>query len=196
MSVVKERIILRRRRREGEKMPHRIKLDAVGEKDSLLVEIVVGKDENLVFRYLFKPAQLAGRRGIAFRESGNEIYWLSGLKPKLLLQQQAEALVGQPKEKKANVRSEREPLNRKVLVFGEYGSLVAVYRTLKDVTKVMNLREEAVDKLCRTKRTSSETGFSFRYWWKVLDFDITDFTLTLSRYDALCKRKPTPQDQD
>lgn len=194
MSVVKERIILRKRRREGEKMPHRIKLDAVGGDDSLLVEIVVDKNENLVYRYLFQPQQLAGRRGITFRESGNEIYWLSGLKPKMLLQQQAEALTEQSEQKKTNVRSEREPVNRKVLVFGEYGSLVAVYRTLKDVTRVMNLREEAVDKLCRTKRASSETGFSFRYWWKVLDFDITDFTLTLSRYDELCKRKPAPQD--
>lgn len=25
---------------------------------------------------------------------------------------------------------------------------------------------------------------------KVLDFDITDFELTVSRYDKLCKRKP------
>lgn len=112
----------------------------------------------------------------------------------MLLQQQAETLLAQSDEKKASVRSEREPVNRKVLVFGEYGSLVAVYRTLKDVTRAMNLREEAVDKLCRTKRASSETGFSFRYWWKVLDFDITDFSLTLSRYDELCKRKPAPQD--
>lgn len=78
MSVVKERIILRKRRREGEKMPHRIKLDAVGEGDSMLVEIVVDKNENLVYRYLFQPQQLAGRRGITFRESGNEIYWLPG----------------------------------------------------------------------------------------------------------------------
>ena len=194
MSIVKERIILRRRRREGEKMPHRIKLDSVGKGDSLLVEIVADKEEDLIYRYLFKPAQLAGRRGITFRESGNEIYWLAGLKPKLLLQQQAEALIGQQKEKQMKVRSEREPLKRKVLVFGPYGSLVAVYRTLKDVTEVMNLREEAVDKLCKTKRTSSETGFSFRYWWKVLDFDITDFTLTLSRYDELCKRKPVAQE--
>ncbi len=56
MSIVKEHIVLRRRRSEGERMPHRIKPDAVREGDSLLVEIVVGKDENLIYRYLFRPA--------------------------------------------------------------------------------------------------------------------------------------------
>lgn len=61
MSIVKERIVLRRRRREGEKMPHRIKLDAVWKGDSLLVEIVVGKDENLITGiYSGRPNSPAG----------------------------------------------------------------------------------------------------------------------------------------
>lgn len=194
MSIVKERIVLRRRRREGEKMPHRIKLDAVREGDSLLVEIVVDKDENLIYRYLFRPAQLSGRRGISFRESGNEIYWLSGLKPKILLQQQAETLLAQSDiwKEKAGMHSDagHARAGYPVLVFGMHDSLVSVHRTLNDVAAAMNLRAEAIDKLCRTKRASTETGYSFRYRRRKLDMDITDFTLTLFRYDELCKRKP------
>ena len=194
MRIVKEHIVLRRRRSEGERMPHRFKLDAVREGDSLLVEIVVGKDENLIYRYLFRPAQLFGRRGISFRESGNEIYWLSGLKPKILLQQQAEALLAQSdiRKEKAGKHSDagHARAGYPVLVFGMYDSLVSVHRTLNDVAAAMNLRAEAIDKLCRTKRASTETGYSFRYRKRKLDLDITDFTLTLSRYDGLCKRKP------
>ena len=81
------------------------------------------------------------------------------------------------------------PRERKVLVFDEEGRLEAVLRSLKDVASITNLREKSIDRLCKNKRVSSETGYSFRYWWKVLGFDITDFTLTVSQYDALCKRK-------
>lgn len=81
------------------------------------------------------------------------------------------------------------PRERKVLVFDDEGKLVAVMRSLKDVASMTNLREKAIDRLCKTKRISTETGYSFRYWWKVLGFDITDFTLTVSQYDELCKRK-------
>ncbi len=53
-----------------------------------------------------------------------------------------------------------------------------------------NLREKAIDKLCKTKRVSAETGYSFRYWWKKMPgFDMSDFTLTCWQYDELCKRK-------
>lgn len=75
------------------------------------------------------------------------------------------------------------------MVFDEEGKLEAVMRSLKDVASMTNLREKAIDWLCKTKRVSTETGYSFRYWWKVLGFDMTDFTLTASRYDELCKRK-------
>ena len=64
-----------------------------------------------------------------------------------------------------------------------------IHVSLKDAASMTNLREKAIDKLCKTKRVSTETGYSFRYWWKVLGFDITDFTLTASQYDELCKRK-------
>lgn len=192
MSIVKERIVLRRRRREGDKTPYRIKLNAVRESDSLLVEIVIDKKSDLVYRCLFSPALLTGRRGITFRESGDEIYWLSGLKPKPLLEQQAEALLAQSgtQTEKSKKHSEHVQAGYSVLVFGIHDSLVAVHRTLEDVAAAMNLRTEAIDKLCRTKRPSTETGYSFRYRKRKLDFDVTDFTLTLPRYDELCKRKP------
>ncbi len=54
---------------------------------------------------------------------------------------------------------------------------------------MMNLREAAIDKLCKSKRPSFETGYYFRYWWRVLDFDITDFSMTAMEYDLLCGRK-------
>lgn len=78
-----------------------------------------------------------------------------------------------------------------MLVFDEEGRLEAVLRSLKDVASITNLREKSIDRLCKNKRVSSEAGYSFRYWWKVLGFDITDFTLTplFSQYDALCKKK-------
>lgn len=93
MAVVRERIILRKGRRSGEKMPHRIDIKELAEGDSLLVEIVIDKKNDSVYRCLFEPEQLAGRRSVTFRVSGEQVYWLSGLQPKLLLKQQAEKLV-------------------------------------------------------------------------------------------------------
>lgn len=193
MAVIKERIILRKGRRSGEKMPHRINIKDLTEGDSLLVEITIDKANDLVYRCLFAPEQLSGRRSVAFRVSGEQVYWLSGLQPKPLLKQQADKLVPDV-EHVEEVGSKRRggksgPRERKVLVFDEEGRLEAVLRSLKDVASITNLREKSIDRLCKTKRVSSETGYSFRYWWKVLGFDITDFTLTVSRYDALCKRK-------
>lgn len=196
MSIVKERIALRRGRREGEKTPHRIRLDAMASGDFLIVEVVVNKKSGLVYYYLFSPEQLSGRRAVTFRKSGDEIYWLSGLKPKTLSSEQAEALLAQSGDQKAGKPSatERGQADRNVLVFGVHDALVAVYRTLGDVAAVMNLRVGAIDKLCRTKRPSAETGYSFRYRKRKLDLDLTDFTLTLSRYDELCRRKPRMKD--
>lgn len=193
MAVVRERIILRKGRRNGEKMPHRIDIKELSEGDSLLVEIVIDKKNDLVYRCQFEPKQLAGRRSVTFRVSGEQVYWLSGLQPKPLLKQQADKLVPDVehvKEEKPKKRGGKSgPRERKVLVFDEGGKLEAVLRSLKDVASMTNLREKAIDRLCKTKRVSSETGYSFRYWWKVLGFDITDFTLTASQYDELCKRK-------
>lgn len=194
MAVVKERIILRKGRRQGEKMPHRIHLKDLAEGDSLLVEIVIDRENDVVCRYQFQPEQLAGRRGIAFRASGNQVYWLSGLQPKPLLKQQADKLIPDIEHTEEIVPKRRGgkpgPRVRKVLVFDEYGKLAAIHRSLADVAAWSNLREKAIDKLCKSKRPSMETGYSFRYWWKVLGFDITDFSLTASQYDELCKRKP------
>ena len=193
MAVVRERIILRKGRRSGEKMPHRIDIKELAEGDSLLVEIVIDKKNDSVYRCLFEPEQLAGRRSVTFRVSGEQVYWLSGLQPKLLLKQQAEKLVPNiehvKEEEPKKHGGKSGPRERKVLVFDEEGKLEAVMRSLKDVASMTNLREKAIDRLCKTKRVSSETGYSFRYWWKVLGFDITDFTLTASQYDELCKRK-------
>lgn len=193
MAVVRERIILRRGRRSGEKMPHRIDIKELTEGDSLLVEITIDKKNDLVYRCLFSPEQLTGRRSVTFRVSGEQVYWLSGLQPKPLLKRQAEKLVPDVehvKEEEPKKRGGKSgPRERKVLVFDDEGKLEAVTRSLKDVASMTNLREKAIDRLCKTKRVSSETGYSFRYWWKVLGFDITDFTLTASQYDELCKRK-------
>lgn len=193
MAVVRERIILRKGRRSGEKMPHRIDIKELAEGDSLLVEIVIDKKNDSVYRCLFEPEQLAGRRSVTFRVSGEQVYWLSGLQPKPLLKQQADKLVPDVEHVKEEEPKKRGgkagPRERKVLVFDEEGKLEAVMRSLKDVASMTNLREKAIDKLCKTKRVSTETGYSFRYWWKVLGFDITDFTLTASQYDELCKRK-------
>ena len=110
-----------------------------------------------------------------------------------MLKQQADKLVPDvehvKEEEPKKHGGKSGPRERKVLVFDEEGKLEAVMRSLKDVASMTNLREKAIDRLCKTKRVSSETGYSFRYWWKVLGFDITDFTLTVSQYDELCKRK-------
>lgn len=197
MRIVQERIVLRRGRRKDEKMPHRIKLEAMEHGVSLLVE-VVNKASDSVGYYLFAPEILSGRRSIAFRESGTMIYWLAGLNPRNLLQGQAEALLAQsdvrPEKDRITSTTGQSQSDRNVLVFGIHDSLVAVYRTLDDVAAAMNLRSGAIDKLCRTKRPSTETGYSFRYRKKKLDLGLTDFTLTLSRYDELCKRRSRSED--
>ncbi|WP_297861407.1 hypothetical protein [uncultured Alistipes sp.] len=192
MAVVRERIILRKGRRNGEKKPHRIDIKELSEGDSLLVEITIDKEKDLVYRCLFEPEQLAGRRSVAFRVIGEEVYWLSNLQPKPLLKQQADRLVPAV-EHVEEVSSQRRggkqgSKERKILVFDEKGNLVSIYVSLQNAATMMNLRETAIDKLCKTKRSSFETGYYFRYWWKVLHFDITDFSMTVRQYDLLCSR--------
>ena len=194
MAIVKERIILRRGRRHGEKMPHRININELAADDSLLVEITIDREKDLEYCCLFQPEQLTGRRSIAFRTIGEEVYWLSGLQPKPLLKQQADRLVPAVEHveevKPQRPSGKQKPKERKVFVFDDEGRLKAVLRSLGDVASMTNLREKAIDKLCKTKRISTETGYSFRYWWKKMpSFDMSDFTLTFWQYDELCKRK-------
>ena len=44
MAIIKERIVLCKSRRKGERIPHRIRLDELQPGDSLLVEIVIDKE--------------------------------------------------------------------------------------------------------------------------------------------------------
>lgn len=69
MAVVRERIILRRGRRQGEKMPHRIHLKELSEGDSLLVEIVIDRENDLVCRmYYAADMNDLGQRSLAWRK--------------------------------------------------------------------------------------------------------------------------------
>lgn len=191
MATVRQRIILRKSRRKGERIPYRIKFDELQPKDALLVEIVLNRELDLANCYLFRPEHREKRRSVAFRVSGNTVYWLGGAMPKPLLRAQAEKLASPTKTKPQVLElSDSAPRAkvRKVLVFDDKGSLASICHTVEDVVKLTHLRKEAIDKLCKAKRSSFETGLSFRYLWKALDFDITDFSLTLSRYDELCKR--------
>lgn len=58
MAVVRERIILRKGRRSGEKMPHRIDIKELAEGDSLLVEIVIDR--------LCKTKRVSSETGYSF----------------------------------------------------------------------------------------------------------------------------------
>lgn len=198
MAVRREQIILRRGRRNGDKMPHRVSLKELSEGDSLVVEIIIDRKNDLVSRYHFLPENLAGRKSVAFRVVGDTVYWLSGLQPKPMFESQVEKLFPKTDVKKADKavveRKPRvgntKPRNFKVLTFGDNGELIAIYRSVNEAAALTNLREKAIDRLCKTKRQSTETGYLFRYWWKVLDFDIAaDFALTVAQYDELCKRK-------
>jgi hypothetical protein len=206
MAVIGERIVLRKRRSAGEPKPHRIKVDKLRPEDELVVEVVTDTKNDVRSWYRFKPADLAGRRSILFRVSGEDVYWLGGVMPQQILGITAirlapELEAGQrgrkPKSGPVTTvepdgrRRKREPKNYKVLVFDASMRLKGIHPSLEDTARLYNLRAEAIDKLCKTKRPSQETGLSFRYWWKVLDFDITDFKLTAARYDGLCKRKPS-----
>lgn len=198
MAIIKERIVLRKSRREGERVPHRIRFDGLQPDDSLLVEIVIDKELELTDYYLFEPEQLKTRMSVVFRVSGDKVYWLSGATPKPLLSVQAERLCPHLRSVKTyrTEMPDKAPRSkdRRILVFNDKGMLISICLSLKDVADMTNLREKSIDKLCKSKRPSFETGWSFRYWWKVLDFDITNFTLTAFQYDQLCKRKNKSQE--
>lgn len=204
MAVIGERIVLRKRRSAGEPKPHRIKLDKLQPEDELVVEVVTDTKNDVRSWYRFKPADLAGRRSLLFRVSGENVYWLAGVMPQQILGVTAQRLApeleaGQCKSMTGTVRPDgrrgkREPKNYKVLVFDASMRLKGIHPSLNDTARLYNLRAEAIDKLCKAKRSSQETGLSFRYWWKVLDFDITDFKLTVARYDELCKRKSADEE--
>lgn len=193
MAIIRERIVLRKPRRKGERIPYRLRLNELQQGDSLLVEIVIDKKQELTEYYLFEPEHLEKRKNAVFRVSGDKVYWLSGASPKPLLGMQAERLCPQTLPERTHKIEKPDRISRskdrKVLVFNDKGTLISICHSLKDVAEMTNLREKAIDKLCKGKRPSFELGMSFRYWWKILDFDITDFTLTASRYDQLCKRK-------
>ncbi|WP_418683754.1 hypothetical protein [Alistipes putredinis] len=210
MAVVRERVVLRKRRSSEPKQPNRIRLDKLNPGDELVVEIVVDKKEGIVHWYRFDAQQLEGRKSVAFSVSGDEVHWLNKAAPMPMLAQTAEKLfpAAEPKRRgrkpgggtakrteQKPQHKKREPRIFKVLVFDEALQLVGIYRTLKDTAASLNLRPEGIDKLCKTKRPSQETGFSFRYWWKILDFDVTDFKMTAKQYDELCRRKPSEYGQ-
>ena len=210
MAVVRERVVLRKRRSSEPKQPNRIRLDKLAPGDELGVEIVVDKKEGIVHWCKFDAQQLEGRKSVAFSVSGDEVHWLNKVAPMPMLAQTAEKLFSatEPKRKgrkpgigtakrskQGRQRKKREPRTFKVLVFDNALQLIGIYRTLKDSATSLNLRPEAIDKLCKTKRPSQETGFSFRYWWKILDFDVTDFKMTAKQYDELCRRKPSEYGQ-
>lgn len=127
MAVIGERIVLRKRRSAGEPKPHRIKVDKLRPEDELVVEVVTDTKNDVRSWYRFKPADLAGRRSILFRVSGENVYWLGGAMPQQILRSTAirlapELEAGQCKSKAGAVRPDgrrgkREPKNYKVLVF-------------------------------------------------------------------------------
>ena len=176
MAVVRERVVLRKRRSSEPKQPNRIRLDKLAPGDELVVEIVVDK----------KVAPMP-----MLAQTAEKLF--SATEPK---RKGRKPGIGTAKRmKEGRQRKKREPRTFKVLVFDDALQLIGIYRTLKDSATSLNLRPEAIDKLCKTKRPSQETGFSFRYWWKILDFDVTDFKMTAKQYDELCRRKPSEYGQ-
>lgn len=207
MAVVKKQIILRKRRKDGERAAHHVKLDQVGSGDTFIVEIVVDKKNRVAHYYRFSPEQLTGKKSVNFALSnGGEVHWLAGVKPERInerdLPPEPEA-APEPKRRgrkpklKTKVKASddwrrrpRGPIIRKVLIFDTDQKLDTICENLEKTAKRTNLLPASIDKLCKTKKPSQDTGLYFRYLWKILDFDILDFTLTVTRYDELCKRKP------
>lgn len=60
--------------------PYRIKLDNVGENDTLIVEIANERNGE-VKKHIFLPGSIKGKKSIHFRDLGAKIYWLSGINP-------------------------------------------------------------------------------------------------------------------
>lgn len=205
MAVIREQIILRRRRKDGDRLPNRVKLDKVGEKDSLIIEIVVDKKNGIIHWYRFLPEQMSGRRAVVFTVSGGEVYWLSGAKPDRIYEsdlpeepQPEPTVKHRGRKPKTGTKSRpmadpdwrKRPRARKVMIFDAAQNLAAVCSNLNVASDITHILTASIHKLCKNKKPSQDTGLSFRYLWKKLDFDVTDFNLTLAKYDELCKRAP------
>lgn len=211
MAIIGEQIILRKRRSNGEPQPNRIRLDKLQAGDELIVEIVVDKKNDVRHWFHFPPEMLEKRQSISFRASNGEVYWLSGLHPKPMLESMARRLLPAPEPKRRGRKPtaakpikmtdpnwrkrKRGPKVMKVLIFAPDGYLMAICPATEQAARLTNIRSEAIAKLCKTKRSSFDTGLSFRHWWrKMQEVDITDFTLTVAQYDEMCKRKPSSEE--
>lgn len=191
MTIVRERVILRRcRRTEGERLPHSIKLDKLSEGDSLIVEIVFNKKSDIRKCYRFRPPLLSDRKSVAFTVSGNEVYWLRGLAPEVIA---PDKLPEDPKPATEARRKGRKPhaADQGVLIFDSGNCLDSIHRNLTSASKATNILLGSLEKLCKKKRPSAETGLSFRYLREKFRSDerVTSFRLTLEQYDEMCKRK-------
>lgn len=207
MAVIREKIVLRKRRKDGERLPNRVRLENVGEKDTLIIEIVVDKKNGITHWYRFLPEQMVGKRAVVFTVSGGEVYWLSGAKPARiyesdLLEEPQPTPIPTRRGRKPNVAKPIPPptkldgrkksRKRKVLVFDSEQKLALVCADLEAASDFTHILKESIEKLCKSKKPSQDTGLSFRKLWKNLgpDINVMDFSLTLARYDELCKRIP------
>lgn len=208
MAVIWETLLLRHRRKEGERLPNRIKLDHIGDKDTLIVEIVVDKKQGITYWYRFQPEQLAGKKAVIFTVSKGEVYWLSGARPQRMYEDELPEKpqiipVRDPKVLKSSSptepsdqgepTSEVEKKKRKkvVMVFSADESLIMVCADLHDTSKLTHILPESIDKLCKSKKPSQDAGLSFRYLYRKdwNDERILMFSLTLTQYDEMRKRK-------
>lgn len=205
MTVVRERVILRRRRKtEGERLPHRVKLDKVSPGDSLIVEVVFNKKKGIRKCFRFQPKQLSERKAVTFTVSNSEVYWLRGLEPEII---DPADLPEDPKPSFKKKRRGRKPqskiephikLEHRILVFDSEHRLDSIYRDTASASKASHIRLEYIDNLCKTKKTSKETGLSFRYLREKFASDerIRGFCLTLCQYDDMCRRQPKQKNID
>lgn len=197
MAVIRERIILRKRKKtEGDRTPHRIKLDKIGEADSLIVEVVFDRKNDVRKCFRFRPEQLSGKKAVTFTVSGSEVYWLRSLAPYVI----DPANLPNPKPAKKIKRRGRKPQSknesiikpgRRVLIFDSEQRLDSIHRDTASASKATYIRSEFLENICKTKKPSKETGLSFRYLREKFASDerIRNFSITLHQYDDMCRRK-------